>query len=142
MSNLSAFLKPAYNERQVKIILGDRFLNDNGEPEPVIMKSLTQEKIQEIARRSTHDRKINGRIVQDIDAVENMNRCLIESIVFPDLRSTELCRANGVEDPVSLPSKLFLVEEYTILTQTFAKLNGIKLKEDGEFEIPGEITKN
>lgn len=142
MSNLNAFLKPAYTERQIKIVLGDRFLNDDGEPEPVIMKSLTQEKIQQIAKISTHEKKVNGKTIQDIDANENMNRCLIESIVFPDLKNSELCRAYGTEDPVILPSKMFLLDEYNILTQSFAKLNGIKLNQDGEFEIPGEITKN
>lgn len=142
MSNLNAFLKPVYKEKQIKIILGDRFVNENGEPEPVIMKSLTQEKIQEIAQRSTKEKKVNGKVVQDIDAIENMNRCLVESIVFPDLKSTELCRANGTEDPALLPAKLFLVDEYNLLTQAFAKLNGIKMGQDGEFEIPGEVTKN
>lgn len=143
MSNLNAFLKPAYIEKTIEIDLGDRFVNpDTGEHEKIIMKTLTQERIQEIARLSTRTKKINGREVQDLDAAENMNRCLVESIVFPDLKNRDLCLANGTEDPVKLPPKLFLFGEYTQLTQAFAKLNGIKINQDGEMDVPGEVTKN
>lgn len=141
MSNLSAFLKPAYTERKIEIIVGDRFLDEQGNPVPVVMKSLTQEQLQAIAKRSTHERKINGRTVVDVDANEHLNRCFIAAIISPDLSSRELCAAYGVEDPVLLPPKMFLVDEYEKLAKAFAKLNGLK-GEDGEIQIAGEITKN
>ena len=141
MSNLSAFLKPVYTERKIEIIVGDRFVDDEGNPVPVVMKSLTQEQLQAISKRSTHERKINGRSVVDLDATEHLNRCLIASIVFPDLTSRELCSAYGVEDPVLLPAKMFLVDEYEKLAKAFANLNGLK-SEDGELQIAGEVTKN
>lgn len=143
MSNLNAFLKPAYRERKIEIVLGDRFLNEDGTPEPVIMKSLTQEQLNEIARASTHDKKIGGRVVQEVDATEHLNRCLVESIIFPDLRNADLCASCGAgADPTLVPSKLFLIDEFEILAKAFAKLNGIKQDENGALEIPGEITKN
>lgn len=141
MSNLSAFLKPAYTERKIEIIVGDRFVDEEGKPVSIVMKSLTQEQLQAIAKRSTHERKVNGRIVNDVDANENLNRCLIASIVDPDLTSRELCNAYGTEDPVQLPSKMFLVDEYEKLAKAFAKLNGLKT-DDGELQIAGEVTKN
>lgn len=141
MSNLSAFLKPAYTERKIEIIVGDRFLDEEGNPVPVVMKSLTQEQLQMIAKRSTHERKVNGRSVTEVDANEHLNRCLIASVVFPDLSSRELCSAYGVEDPVLLPPKMFLVDEYEKIAKAFAKLNGLK-GEDGELQIAGEVTKN
>lgn len=142
MGNLNAFLKPAYTERTISIVLGDRFLNEDGSPEPVIMRSLTQEQIQQIARDATKEKKVNGKTVTELDPVENMNRCLVESLVFPDLKNAELCRSKGTLDPYELPSKLFLLDEYSMLTKAFAKLNGIKIGDDGEMEIPGEVTKN
>lgn len=141
MSNLSAFLKPAYTERKIEIVIGDRFVDENGNPVPVVMKSLTQEQLQAISRRSTHERKINGRVVADVDSTEHLNRCLIASIVSPDLTSRELCNAYGVEDPVLLPPKMFLVDEYEKLAKAFATLNGLKT-DDGEIQIAGEVTKN
>lgn len=141
MSNLSAFLKPVYTERKIEIILGDRFVDEEGKPVPVVMKSLTQEQLQTIAKRATHERKVNGRTFSEVDANEHLNRCLIAAIVFPDLTSHELCSAYGVEDPVLLPPKMFLVDEYEKLAKGFAKLNGLK-SDDGELQIAGEVTKN
>lgn len=143
MGNLNAFLKPVYREKTIEIDLGDRFINpDTGEHEKVVMKSLTQERIQEIARASTHDVKVGGKVVQEMDAVENMSRCLVESIIFPDLQNRDLCLSNGTEDPFKLPARLFMPGEFNMLAVAFAKLNGIKIGSDGELELPGEITKN
>ena len=144
MGNLNAFLNPVYKEKTIEIDLGDRFINpETGEHEKVLMKSISQEQMQEISRASTKERKVGNKVIQDVDAIENMNRCLIESIVFPDLKDHELCVRNGTVDPVKLPPKLFLVEEYNILAQAFAKLHGIKINSDGLFEDEvGEVTKN
>lgn len=141
MSNLSAFLKPAYTERKIELVISDRFVDEEGNPVPITMKSLTQEQLQVIAKRSTHERKINGRTISEVDANEHLNRCLIASVVFPDLSSRELCAAYGVEDPVLLPPKMFLVGEYEKLAKAFANLNGLK-SDDGELQIAGEVTKN
>jgi hypothetical protein len=141
MGNLAAFIKPAYTEKKIEIILGDRFLDEDGKPVPVVMKSLTQERLNAISKLSMREKKIGNKVVQDIDYNDNLNRCLIESIVFPDLRDRDLCRAYGTEDPVALPSKMFLIDEYAKLAKAFAKLNGLKDK-DGEVRVAGEITKN
>lgn len=141
MSNLGAFINPAYKEKTIEFVLSDRFVDEQGEPVKVKMKSLTQEQLQAIAKRSTREKKVNGKLVVDVDATENINRCLIESLVFPDLKSKELCNAYGVEDPLMLPAKMFLINEYEMLARAFATLNGIK-GDDGEVDIPGVVTKN
>lgn len=142
MSNLNCFLKPLYRERKIEFAVSDRFVDENGNPAKVIMKSLTQDELNAIARRSTHDKVINGKTIQDIDATEHLNRCIIASMVFPDLTSKELCNAYGTEDPVLLPSKMFLVDEYDRISRAFAELNKLNKDENGNIEISGEITKN
>ena len=142
MGNLNAFLKPAYHERKIEVILGDRFLDEEGNPVPVVMHSITMATMQECARAATKTKKVNGVEVSSIDSTENINRCLVESISFPNLRDTELCRANKTELPWELPSKLFLMDEYNKLVQAFAKLNGVDLNNDGFSEVAGEVTKN
>lgn len=141
MSSLSAFLKPLYKQKTVKIKLSDRFVDENGNPAEIVMRTLTQDELNAIARRSTHEKKIGNKTVQEVDANEHLNRCLIASIVEPDMTSKELCNAYGTEDPVMLPTKMFLVGEYETLAKTFAKLNGLK-KDDGSLHIAGEVTKN
>ena len=141
MSNLSAFMNPAYTERKIELILGDRFKDEDGNPVPVVMKSLTQEQLNAIAQQSTKQKKVGGKVVSEVDATEHLNRCLIASIVFPDLTNTELCQRYGTMDPVLLPSRLFLVDEYEKLAKAFAEINGLKGDEDG-LPIAGEVTKN
>lgn len=141
MSNLSAFIKPLYTERKIEVIVSDRFADENGNPVPIVMKSLTQEQLQNIARRSTHEKKVNGRTVSELDATENINRCLIASIVSPDLTNKELCNAYGVEDPLLLPGKMFLIGEFEKLAKAFATLNGLKT-DDGDIQVVGEVSKN
>jgi hypothetical protein len=141
MSNLNAFLKPAYTEKKIEVFVGDRFLDENGNPVPIVMKSLTQEQLQNIAKRSTHEKKINGKSVYEIDTTENINRCIIASVISPDLTNKELCNAYGVEDPLLLPAKMFLIGEYETIAKAFATLNGLK-SEDGDIRVVGEVTKN
>jgi hypothetical protein len=57
------------------------------------------------------------------------------------MTNRDLCRAYGTEDPVALPTKMFLIDEFEKLAKAFAKLNGLK-EEDGTVQIAGEITKN
>lgn len=141
MSKLSAFIKPVYRERTVELDLGDRFVDENGEHVKVVMKSLTQEQLNAIVKQSTREKKVGDSVVTELDPIEHLNRCLIASITFPDLTSKEICDACHTIDPVTVPPKLFLVDEYEILAAAFGKLNGLKEK-DGPLRIPGEISKN
>lgn len=141
MSNLSAFIKPAYTEKKKEFVVSDRFVDEEGKPVPVVMRSLKQAELDDIARRSTHDKKVDGRVVPQLDVNEHLNRCIIASMVFPDLTNSELCRAHGTEDPVMLPSRLFMVGEYEKISKVFAELNGLG-EDDGKMRLPNEITKN
>ncbi len=141
MSNLNAFLKPAYTEKTIEVVISDRFLDEEGKPVPFILKSMKQEQLQALAKRSTHERKVNGRTVQEFDKLEHINRCIIASCVQPCFTDRELCLAYGTEDPLVLPQKMLLVSEYERLARAFAQLNGLETDED-EAEAIGEVTKN
>jgi hypothetical protein len=134
-------MNPAYTERKIELVLSDRFKDEDGNPVPIVMKSLTQEQLNAIAQQSTKQKKVGGKVVSEVDASEHLNRCLIASVVFPDLTNTELCQRYGTMDPVLLPSRLFLVDEYEKLARAFAELNGMSQDEEG-VHIAGEITKN
>lgn len=145
MSSLNAFLNPVYTEKKIEIIVGDRFVDEEGKPIPIQMKSLTQAQLDAIAQQSTKQKKIDGKTVYAIDAKENLNRCLIASITFPDLMNTELCNRYGTLDPVKLPPLLFLPGEYKILAKAFSKLNGLGSDDEEDSDVPtpsGEVTKN
>lgn len=141
MSNLSAFLKPAYVEKTIEVVVGDRFLDENGKPVPFILKSMTQEQLQALAKRSTREKNVNGRKVEVFDKMEHVTRCIIASCIQPNLMDRELCLAYGTEDPLMLPQKMLFVSEFERLARAFAQLNGLNMDEDDE-EALGEVSKN
>lgn len=138
MSNLAGFLKPTYTEKTVEIDISDRFLDDNGEPLHFKLKTLTQEQMQQIAKRSIKEKVVNGKKVQEVDKLQHLARCIVESCIQPDFKDRELCLANGTEDPVELPQKMLLVSEYEKLTRAFLDLNGLT----GDSPEFGEVSKN
>lgn len=137
MSNLQAFLKPQYKEETISVVLSDRFLDEDGKPVPFILKTLSQETLQSIARRSTKEKTIGGRKTQEVDRAQHLARCIVESCIQPDFKDHDLCVAYGTEDPYCLPEKMLLVREYEKLGRAFIELNG--LSEDSP-EL-GEISK-
>ncbi len=137
MSNLKAFLKPLYTEKTIEVVISDRFVDDKGDPVPFKLKTLTQEEIATITRRSTHEKAIGGQRVQELDRNEFVNRCIVASCIEPDMKDKELCNAYGTEDPVQLPQKMLLGSEYNKLGSAFLELNGLN-DDSPEF---GEVTK-
>ena len=67
MSNLRAFLKPLYTEKTVEVIVSDRFADDDGNPVPFKLKTLTQETLAQISKRSMKEQTVGGRRVQEMD---------------------------------------------------------------------------
>lgn len=137
MSNLKAFLKPLYTEKTVSVVVSDRFVDDDGKPVEFILKTLSQEQLATISKRSMREQTIGGRKVQDIDRNAYVNRCLVESCIQPDFKDKELCNAYGTEDPIQLPQKMLLGFEYERLGRAFLELNGLN---DESPEL-GEVSK-
>jgi len=137
MSNLKAFLKPLYTEKTVSLVVSDRFVDDDGKPVEFILKTLSQEQLATISKRSMREQTIGGRKVQDIDRNAYVNRCLVESCIQPDFKDKELCNAYGTEDPIQLPQKMLLGFEYERLGRAFLELNGLN---DESPEL-GEVSK-
>lgn len=141
MGNLSAFLHPAYTEKSIEVVIGDRFLDEEGNPVPFKLKSISQERIQYLAKRATKEVKVGNKKTQEIDRLEFVCRCLVESCTQPDFKSHDICEAYCTEDPVQVPTKMLLADEFETLSYAFMKLNGLN-DEDALEEAVGEITKN
>lgn len=140
MSNLAAFLKPTHTEEKLEVVVSDRFLDTDGKPVPFILKSISQEVIQMLAKRSTKEIKVNGKKFPELDKIEHLNRCLVESCIQPDFKDREICHAYGTEDPTLVPQRMLLVREYQKLAHAFVTLHG--LDDDDADEAFGNITKN
>jgi hypothetical protein len=137
MTALAAFLNPTYTEQTVEVYASDRFVDENGKPIPFIVKTLNQEVLESIAKRSQKETTIDGRKVKGLDKSLHLNRCLVEACIQPNFKDKDLCNRYGTEDPVELPKKMLFVREYEKLARAFLDLNGLS---DDSPEY-GEITK-
>lgn len=137
MSNLSAFMNPIYTEKTVKVVISDRFVDENGEPIPFTIKSLSHKAFESIRRRSHKDVMINGKKNQVIDNELFFCRLAVESCIDPDFRNEELCHRYGCEDPVSCPANMLMEGEIYKLGKAILALNGM----DEESPEMGDISK-
>lgn len=135
MANLAGFLKPAYSEKTIEVVISDRFLDEEGNPLPFKLKSLPQSKMKSIAKRSM---KSGGKNANELDSTLFIARCIVESCVQPDFKGSDLCEAYGTEDPYELPERMLLASEYEKLGRAFLDLNGI---EEGGLDVTG-VSKN
>lgn len=136
MPNLAGFLKPTYSEKTAVFTnISDRFLDEEGNPLPFILKTLPHSKMKSIAQRS---RKSKGKNEGDIDQSLFVSRCLVEACVQPDFKDRDLCLAYDTEDPYELPGKMLLASEYEKLANAFLELNG----SNGEELDVMNVTKN
>jgi hypothetical protein len=137
MSGLSAFMNPTYTEKTIEVYVSDRFLGDDGKPVAFKLKALNQETIELISKRSRHEQTVDGRKISVVDKVEHLNRCLVESCLYPNFKDKDLCEHYGTLDPIDLPKKMLFVSEYEKLARAFLDLNGLS---DDSPEY-GEISK-
>lgn len=134
MGNLAGFLKPTYTEKTVEVNISDRFLDDDGNPIPFRIKTVSHSKLKSLANRS----RKQGKKGEELDQSLFIARCIVESCVQPDFKDTELCHAYGTEDPYELPEKMLLASEYEALAKAFLDLNG----NEGEDLDVSKVTKN
>lgn len=124
MSNLSAFLKPAYLREEKEIVISKRFVDENGEPVPFKIRSISQEENEQITRASKRQRKVNGMVQEYLDSIEYGRRLVVTGTVMPDFRAKEMCEAYGTLDPMQVPSKMLQAGEFAALMTAISDLSG------------------
>lgn len=124
MSRLSAFLNPKASDLEKEVYLSDRFVDDEGKPEPVKIRALLQEESEQLRKSSTHTVKINGETAEKFDVDEYNHKLVLKAVVDPDLSSEEACKKCGVLDPAMVPGRIFLAGEFTKLVKAISDLSG------------------
>jgi hypothetical protein len=125
MSDLSAFyaqnVETAITE---DVIVSDRFKGKEG-PIPWKLRSMTEAENEECRKAAT--RKVkgkNGAQIPETNPEEYMAKLVVASVVFPNLKDSELQKSYGVLGADSLLRKMLLPGEYTTLVQKVQELNG------------------
>lgn len=130
MSNLSAFLHPVTVQEEKEIVISRRFLDEDGNPAKFKIRSVNQEEMDSIIKLSTHP--VKGNSEGEFDGLEFNKRLIVAATVTPDFRSTELCNAYGVMDPLMVPGKMLFSGEYSKLLKAITDLSSINTPVEDE----------
>ena len=116
MSNLSAFLHPVTMQEEKEIVISKRFLDEDGSPAKFKIRSVTQDEADVLLKQSTRTmKKRDGSFEQSVDNQDFNRRLIVAATLVPDFKSTELCSAYGVLDPLLVPGKMLFSGEFNRL---------------------------
>lgn len=142
MSSLYAFLHPVSSVEEKEIEISTRFVDENGLPVPFRIRSMTQEEMDSLVKKSTKTETIKGAQSEHFDALEFNRRLIVASTVEPNFAEKDLCDAYGVVSPLLVPVKMLLPGEYKKLLAAISELNGITDQEDGKVGEENSAEKN
>ena len=140
MSSLKAFFAQNISTDIVEeFVVSERFKDENGNPIPWKIRALTEAENEEIRRASTQYVKgKNGQRIPETKPEVYLAKIAAASVLFPDLKDTELQRSYGVLGAEDLLKKMLLAGEYAALIQKVQEINGF----DKDLESKIEEVKN
>ena len=125
MSRLSAFLNPVNAGETKEIMISNRFIGEDGQPVPFVIRPLKQEENEALVRRCRKYKQLpNGQAQEILDNGELARQIVIAATVDPDFHDAELCAGYGVVDPAQLPGKMLLAGEFAALSRAIMDLSG------------------
>nr|DAQ74565.1 MAG TPA: tail assembly chaperone protein [Caudoviricetes sp.] len=126
MSNLSAFLHPVTVQEEKEIVISRRFLDEDGSPAKFKIRSITQDEADALLKQSTRTvKKRDGSLERTVDDQDFNRRLIVAATLVPDFKSTELCGAYGVMDPLMVPGKMLFSGEFSNLLREILDLSGL-----------------
>ena len=117
MGTLSAFLKGnAKPIENVEKIVSKRFINENGEAIPWILKKITAQENNILRKKNTKKIKDKtGTIKEEFNSDKYQEEYITKSVIFPDLDNTELQRSYEAMGAYDLLQKMLTAEEFVNL---------------------------
>ncbi len=122
MGKLGAYLRPSPVGKTKEVYL-ENFKDENGDPLPFIVKSISPSENEVISKKHTDS---DGRL----DSAAYANELLVACMVEPDLKDSELCKFYGVMDPVMVPNRMFTIGEKQVIQAAVMDINDVKAAAD------------
>lgn len=130
MSKLEAFLRPMQEEYTEDRVISTRFTDEDGNPVPFTIRSITQQRNQEIIKQCQHP-PIKGKSEADLlNKTKYQNMLIVECVVMPDFKDERICANYGVVNPIDVPAKMLLAGEYSQLTMAIMDICGFRTPEE------------
>lgn len=121
--SLNGFFKSnAKSLPDVKVVVSERFTNEDGSPIEWVLHPISTSKVEEITKRNTKTTIKNGK-KESIVNEENLNAELLEAVVlYPSLNDAELQDSYGVSSANELLSVMLYPGETQVLTNALQEV--------------------
>ena len=121
--SLNGFFKSnAKSLPDVKVVVSERFTNEDGSPIEWVLHPISTKKVEEITKRNTKTTIKNGK-KESIINEENLNAELLEAVVlYPSLNDAELQDSYGVSSANELLSVMLYPGETQVLTNALQEV--------------------
>lgn len=115
--SLNGFFKSnAKSLPDVKVVVSERFTNEDGTPIEWVLHPISTKRVEEITKRNTKTTIKNGKKESTVNE-ENLNAELLEAVVlYPPLNDAELQDSYGVSSANELLSVMLYPGETQVLT--------------------------
>ncbi len=125
MSLQAFFANNVQAELTEEVVISERFKDADGQPIKWKLKTLTESENELIRKASTRVVKgKNGMRSQETMQEEYVGRLAVASVVYPDLRNTELQQSYGVMGADTLLKKMLFPGEFATLLAKVQEMNG------------------
>jgi hypothetical protein len=121
--SLNGFFKSnAKSLPDVKVVVSERFTNEDGTPIEWVLHPISTKKVEEITKRNTKTTIKNGK-KESVVNEENLNAELLEAVVlYPSLNDAELQDSYGVSSANELLSVMLYPGETQVLTNALQEV--------------------
>ncbi len=139
MGDIKAFLLPPVMEETKEVVITKRAVGEDGKPVPFKLRRIDQETNNKLVRQSQRKKKVNGQIITELDNTRFGNLLILECVIDPDFKNSELCAYYKTVDPLDVPGRMLSSGEYAKLMEEINKLNGF---DDDTADAVDETAKN
>ena len=121
--SLNGFFKSnAKSLPDVKVVVSERFTNEDGSPIEWVLHPISTKRVEEITKRNTKTTIKNGKKESTVNE-ENLNAELLEAVVlYPSLNDAELQDSYGVSSANELLSVMLYPGETQVLTNALQEV--------------------
>lgn len=121
--SLNGFFKSnAKSLPDVKVVVSERFTNEDGSPIEWVLHPISTRRVEEITKRNTKTTIKNGKKESTVNE-ENLNAELLEAVVlYPSLNDAELQDSYGVSSANELLSVMLYPGETQVLTNALQEV--------------------
>ena len=134
--SLNGFFKSnAKSLPDVKVVVSERFTNEDGSPIEWVLHPISTKRVEEITKRNTKTTIKNGK-KESVVNEENLNAELLEAVVlYPSLNDAELQDSYGVSSANELLSVMLYPGETQVLTKALQDvMSGVKANDIDELK--------